>query len=172
MHSKKDTSNTNILLLSLGSNIGDRLKYINEGIAMLEKGLGNVISKAHIYQTPAWGFNSNLFLNTCIEIKTEFNTKQCLQIIKEIETKIGRKQKTKKEYEDRPIDIDIIYSSEGIFNYTDLIVPHPLLQQRKFVLYPLKDIYPLYKHPLIHKNTIELIKNCNDNSEIHLFSEI
>ena len=172
MHFKRNIKNMKVLLLSLGSNIGDRLGHINTAIQTLEKDLGKVISNASVYETPSWGFNGNSFLNTCIEIETKCNTKECLTIIKKIETKIGRNKKTKTEYENRPIDIDIIYSSEGIFNYDDLIVPHPLLQKRKFVLYPLNDIYPLYKHPLIHKNTLELIKNCDDNSEINFFTEI
>lgn len=154
------------LYISLGSNIGDKLQFIDDAILQIQDKIGKIKSKASIYETPAWGFIGNSFFNTCIIVETEFSTKKCLSIFQKIEKDLGRKQKKSAVYENRPIDIDIIYSSEGIFNYPNLIVPHPLMKDRKFVLYPLNEIAPNYKHPLLHQTTTQLINNCKDTAEI------
>ena len=136
---------------------------------MISSNLGKVFQKSNIYETPAWGFKSTPFLNSCIGLKTKFSTKIILTKLQEIEKELGRQSKTKPGYEARPIDIDIIYSSEGIFNTSNLIVPHPLMQERKFVLVPLLDIAKEYMHPLLHKTTDELLMDCNDESEVTLY---
>ena len=171
MSTKKVQNSTNTLHLSLGSNIGERLLFIQEAIALIDSKVGKITKKASIYETPAWGFDGHDFLNTCIEIETQFATKECLKLFQEIEIYLGRKAKTSKNYESRVIDIDIIYSTEGIFNYSFITIPHPLLHQRKFVLLPLNDIIPHYKHPLLHKNTKQLIEICDDQSNISVFKE-
>ena len=159
----------NILYLSLGSNIENRLTYINQATTLIANKLGNLTEKAAIYETPAWGFESTPFLNTCICVSTKYTTKEVLTHLQAIEKELGRKAKTTTNYEARPIDIDIIYSSEGIFNFPDLIVPHPLMQERKFVLVPLLDIAANIVHPLLHMNTHELFAVCKDDSEVVKF---
>ena len=153
------------LQLSIGSNIENRIIFLKQACQLIEKHLGKITAYSKVYETPAWGFVSTPFYNACISVQTQKNTKEALAILQEIEKEIGRTPKKGKAYEARPIDLDIIYSSEGIFNYPHLTVPHPLLQERKFVLVPLLDIYH-HKHPLLHQNTQELLNSCDDASEI------
>lgn len=161
----------NELHLSIGSNIDNRLDYLNKSIDLISKKVGNICLKSNIYETPAWGFESTPFLNSCISITSHFSTKQILIKLQEIEKELGRQTKTSTTYEARPIDIDIIYTSEGLFNTPNLVVPHPLMHKRKFVLTPLLDICKDYKHPLLHKTTEILLTECSDDSVITLFKE-
>ncbi|WP_010523350.1 2-amino-4-hydroxy-6-hydroxymethyldihydropteridine diphosphokinase [Aquimarina agarivorans] len=156
------------LLISLGSNIEPRDFYLQQAVSLIKQHLGKVVNYSSVYQTPAWGFVSTTFLNACVTIQTDKDTKSALNILQHIEIDLGRKQKEGAAYEARPIDLDIIYSSEGIFCYRKLTVPHPLMQQRKFVLIPMLDIAAHQRHPLLHKTTQELLKNCTDSSEIRL----
>jgi len=162
----KTKKSMNKLYLSLGSNIENRLYFIKQATKLINNKVGFVFEKSNIYETPAWGFESTKFLNTCICVHTKFTTKESLIEFQKIEKELGRKAKTSTGYQARPIDIDIIYASEGIFNTPSLVVPHPLMQDRKFVLVPLLDILPKYIHPLLHKNTKELLTECNDGSQI------
>jgi len=158
----------NKLYLSLGSNIEPRINHLNNAFQLIENKVGKIAQKASIYESPAWGFESTPFLNTCICIHTKYTTKEALLHLQNIEKALGRKTKTTSNYEARIIDIDIIYASEGIFNLPNLIVPHPLMQDRKFVLIPLLDIAIGIVHPLLHRNTQELLLNCKDDSDIVL----
>ena len=152
--------------LSLGSNIEPRYEFLKQSITLLQKYLGEITAYSKIYETPAWGFESTPFLNACIKIESKLPTKEALASIQKIEIEIGRIPKEGTNYEARPIDIDILYSSEGIFNYPDLVVPHTLLQKRKFVLIPLNDIASELVHPLLHESTAELLEACKDNAEV------
>jgi len=156
----------NEIYISLGSNIEPRLETLKLACESVNQKVGKIIQCSKIYETPAWGFISTPFLNACICITTPLNTMETLQELQQIEKKLGRKEKQGNNYEARPIDLDIIYSSEGIFRLPNLIVPHPLMQDRKFVLVPLMDIAKGQKHPLLHKNTQELLFECIDGSEI------
>ncbi len=154
------------LIISLGSNITPRFEHLQEACILIKKNIGSINKSSLIYETPAWGFISTPFLNACITIETSLNTKNALIALQEIEKELGRKPKIGPTYEARPIDLDILFSSEGLFNYKSLIVPHPLLHERKFVLIPLLDIAPNYTHPLFHKTTQQLLTTCHDSSEI------
>lgn len=167
----KTKKTLNELYISLGSNIENRLDFIEKSIDLIDSQVGSVIKKALVYETPAWGFISTPFLNTCICITTKYSTKEALFLFQNIEKELGRKTKTTTAYEARPIDIDIIYTSEGIFNTPNLIVPHPLMQKRLFVLMPLLDIAKHYQHPLLNKNTTALIEDCKDDAVISVFKK-
>jgi len=157
---------TNEIYISLGSNIKPRFEHLKSACKLIKTEVGEITQYSKIYETPAWGFVSTPFLNACICITTYLDTKEVLKKLQQIEKDLGRKQKQSTTYEARPIDLDIIYSSEGVFCLPNLVVPHPLLQARKFVLVPLLDIAKNLKHPLLHNNTQELLFKCEDNSEI------
>jgi len=153
-----------IAYLSLGSNIGNKKKHIETAISMITDNAGKIIAVSKMYKTLAWGFKSeNFFLNNAIKIKTDLNPQELLSKIHEIENALGRKHYNK-GYADRIIDIDILFYETKIIDEPDLKIPHSLLQQRNFVLYPLNDIAPNFVHPVLHKTVNELIKICIDTT--------
>ncbi len=141
-----------------------RKQHLKNAINYLIERLGSIEVVSSIYETPAWGFSSTPFFNLCLKITTDIDTKKALNITQTIEKLVGRTSKTGSAYEARVIDIDIIYTSEGIFNYPNLVIPHPLMSLRNFVLVPLAEIDPEIIHPLLHRSTLELLANCTDNS--------
>lgn len=165
-------NSTNELILSLGSNIVPRIDYLQLAIKSIENNVGNVVQLSKVYETSAWGFKSEAFLNICASVVTKKSTNKALKAFQEIENKLGRQKKATTNYEARVIDIDIIYSSEGVFKYSDLTVPHPLLHERLFVLLPLLEIAPQKIHPLLHVNTQQMVANCKDNSTVQILGEL
>jgi len=156
----------NVIYISLGSNIEPRFDFLKSSYFLINSRIGTITQFSKIYETPPWGFVSTLFLNACICVHTSLNTRETLHELQKIERELGRKKQEVGNYEARSIDLDIIYSSEGIFYLPDLIVPHPLMNKRKFVLIPLLDIAPNLKHPLRHQTTEQLKMLCEDTSVI------
>ena len=154
------------IYISLGSNIESRIENLQQACKLISLEIGTISKYSSVFETPAWGFVSTPFYNACIKIETSLTTKECLLKLLQIEKEIGRKKKQGNQYEARPIDLDIIYSTEGIFKLLNLTVPHPLMKDRKFVLVPLQEISNYLKHPLLHKTTDELLKMCPDNSTV------
>ncbi len=119
-----------------------------------------------IYESRSWGYKSeNLFYNQCIEIRTDQGLGDCLDLIQEIECFFGREREGA-EYQDRKLDIDILFYNEIIADTELLKVPHPRLHQRKFVLIPLVEILPDLVHPVFHKTISELLLRCEDPLEV------
>ena len=162
----------NQVVLSLGSNLGIRLENIQLAIDKIHNEVGTVIKISPIYETPSWGFSSELFFNCVILIHTHKSANKILTKIAKIEKEFGRKRTNSKEYEARIIDIDIIYFNEEIIETENLIVPHSQMQERLFVLLPLKDLGLNWKHPIFNKSTSELIAICEDKSECKILHYI
>ncbi len=135
------------LILSLGSNLGDKEDNIREAISLINKKIGSVVKTSSLYYTEPFGFVSeNKFVNIVIEVKTNLAVYRVLKITQKIEKMMGRIQKSKNGiYHDRIIDIDIIFYSDKKINSSKLIIPHPRIREREFVLKPLLELNPKYK---------------------------
>src|ERR1700722_6906409 len=117
----------------------------------LEKKAGNVLQVSHIYETQPWKMtDETLFLNQVILLETTLNAQQIMDLIIETETSMGR-VRSKSGYEPRTIDIDILFFNNEIIKSSSLIIPHPLIAERRFILEPLCEIAPNYIHPLLKK---------------------
>lgn len=148
-------------LLSFGSNQGSRIKNILFAIDEL-RNLGEVSSISSLYKSKSWGYSGADYYNGCLWIETLFEPKRFLNEILSIENKIGRKRTIIGEYEDRPIDLDIIAYEEQIIQSKNLIIPHPRMSDRNFVLIPMLEITPHWTHPVLHKTITQLVQDCPD----------
>lgn len=149
---------------SIGSNKGNRSQLINEAIDKIDISIGRVELKSSIYETQSWGFKSNNFYNVCLLIESSLSVELIFNKILKIEKDMGR-LKSGNKYSDRCIDIDILFVEEIIVNNKNLIIPHPRLHLRKFVLTPMLDIAPDLIHPILNKSIKQLELECDDNDQ-------
>lgn len=128
--------------LSLGSNLGDRKATMRRAIGLLNERAGSVDRQSSFIETEPWGFEStNKFLNMCVRLLTTLSPEQLLMATKQIELELGRTQKSVNgQYHDRPIDIDILMYDDVHIDSNDLTLPHPHMQEREFVMKPLREI--------------------------------
>jgi len=128
--------------LSLGSNLGDRKATMRRAIGLLNERAGSVDRQSSFIETEPWGFEStNKFLNMCVRLLTTLSPEQLLLATKQIERELGRTQKSVNgQYHDRPIDIDILMYDDVHIDSNDLTLPHPHMQEREFVMKPLREI--------------------------------
>ncbi|UOB18921.1 2-amino-4-hydroxy-6-hydroxymethyldihydropteridine diphosphokinase [Abyssalbus ytuae] len=152
--------------LSLGSNVGNKIENLQNAVENLQKNAGQVVLFSKVYQTPSWGFKSDDFLNACIAVDTALQPQELLEVILNTEEKLGRIRNVDEGYTARSIDIDILFYDNELINEPDLIVPHPHIEKRKFVLKPLNDIAFGYVHPAFKKTISQLLSECNDDSVI------
>jgi 2-amino-4-hydroxy-6-hydroxymethyldihydropteridine diphosphokinase len=143
-----------IVFLSLGSNIGDREEHIRKAFTLLAN-ICKVRRTSHLYLTEPVGYTEqDWFLNCVVEVETDVDPKKLLSSIKSIERKLGRKKTVKNG--PRIIDIDILFYGDCVVNTKNLVIPHPLLQERLFVLQPMMDLNPGFVHPVLKKTIQEL----------------
>jgi 2-amino-4-hydroxy-6-hydroxymethyldihydropteridine diphosphokinase len=162
----------NQAILSIGSNQGDRLETIKRCIQWIQLEAGTVFSVSKLYESPSWGFESNSFYNCAIAIHTHKSAQKLLSVILKIEKKLGRTRELKEGYQPRIIDIDIISFENEIIHSANLVVPHPQMQNRLFVLLPMKELQLDYFHPIFQKSTQELIAICDDKSICKVISDL
>jgi 2-amino-4-hydroxy-6-hydroxymethyldihydropteridine diphosphokinase len=157
---------TNFVFLGLGTNLGDRESNLNKALELIGKSVGRIDSCSGIYETESWGFQSeNNFLNMVIKIQTSLKPTDLIKEIQLIEGQLGR-IKESRQYASRTIDIDILLYSNLVIDKSYLTIPHPLIQDRKFVLVPLCDLAPEMIHPVLSKTFVVLLKECKDEREV------
>jgi len=168
--------NSNKVYLSIGSNLGDKINNLQNAINLIDSEVGNVSSISKVYQTKAEGFEGDDFFNCCVSLNTSLRPIKLLNKLLEIEILKGRVRSSSKSYQSRNIDIDILFYDDEIINQDNLIIPHPRMHKRNFVIIPLLDIAKSKIHSTFNE-TIESISKKLSSNEItkidkHLFLPI
>ena len=153
--------------LSLGSNLGPRETYLRKALQALDKELGSLVKCSSFYETLPWGFSSDsLFLNAAACYDTLLSPEEVLAVTQQIEKSLGRKEKSRQgQYADRCIDIDILLYDDRVIETPDMILPHPHMAERMFVLEPLAEIMPHLLHPQLRKTILQLKEELAERSE-------
>lgn len=151
-----------IAYLALGTNIGNKRRNMITAAALLAERVGDVLALSGFYETEPWGFQSeNTFLNAALRLETSLSPLELLKATQQIEAEMGRTQKSNGTYHDRIIDIDILLYDDLILQTPELTLPHPLMQDRRFVMEPLLEIAPNVVHPVFKKTIVSLIREHN-----------
>ena len=147
-----------MVYLGLGTNLGNKEQNLRMSVKKIEERIGNVVSLSAFYATAPWGFSSeNSFLNAAVCVETTLLPLQVLKETQGIERELGRTEKSVNGlYADRLIDIDLLLYDDRVMDAEGLILPHPLMTERRFVMEPLSEIAPDVVHPVLHKTMKEL----------------
>ena len=164
--------NQNRAIVALGSNQGDRLSTIQQCINLLHRNVGTVVKISRVYETPSWGFEGQPFYNCALVLHTQTDAFELLEKVLHVEQQLGRTRRKSPNYEARPIDIDIIAFNDEIIDSGDLIVPHPLMEKRLFVLLPMRDLNLDWRHPILQKFLPELILSTEDESSCKVIATL
>lgn len=152
------------VVLSIGSNQGNRLENIKSCINLIHQEVGTVIRVSKLYETPAWGFESDAFYNCALLLHTTSSAQKILNQVLKVEKQLGRIRLNQEGYQSRIIDVDVIFFDDEIIETEKLHIPHPLMQNRNFVLLPMQDLKLDWKHPVFQKTVSELISVSPDDS--------
>ncbi|MBO6273288.1 2-amino-4-hydroxy-6-hydroxymethyldihydropteridine diphosphokinase [bacterium] len=161
--------------LGLGSNLGDRVGFVQQATSLLggdEK--IKIVSTSSFYETEPWGFKTdNWFVNAAIIVSTTYYPEELLKVCQRIENQLGRSRSDESGYNDRTIDIDIMFYDDKVIdehgNGIDLTIPHPLVHKRAFMLVPLLEIAPSYIHPVIKKSISDIYDELDDLETVCLY---
>ena len=158
------------ILVSIGSNQGNRLENLTSAIALVHQQVASVVKVSPLYETPAWGFESAAFFNGMLLLHSYKSPQKILAQLLKIEKQLGRVRTLEKGYQARIIDLDIIAYDEEVVTTDVLQIPHPQMQHRNFVLLPLQAIKSDWVHPILKKSVSELLVTTTDTSvctEVH-----
>jgi 2-amino-4-hydroxy-6-hydroxymethyldihydropteridine diphosphokinase len=155
----------NKLFLITGGNIGDRKKNLQAAATLIAERIGQIEKSSKIYETEAWGITDQpAFYNQVHIVKSNFSAREVLEKILKIEEEMGRRRTIKNAA--RIIDIDILFFNEEIVNEQNLVIPHPQITNRRFVLLPLKELAPQMIHPVFKKSMEQLLLRTNDQLKV------
>ncbi|HRN47908.1 MAG TPA: 2-amino-4-hydroxy-6-hydroxymethyldihydropteridine diphosphokinase [Niabella sp.] len=155
----------NNVFLIIGSNLGNKAENLKQSIRLIEQSAGIVKKFSAVYETEPWGVEQQpAYYNQVLEIITEYNAEELMTRLLNIEKVMGRIRINK--YDARNIDIDILFFNDEIYNSETIIIPHPRLHLRRFVLVPLAEIAPEFVHPVFNKNIFMLLDECEDSGLI------
>ncbi|MEO6696225.1 MAG: 2-amino-4-hydroxy-6-hydroxymethyldihydropteridine diphosphokinase [Ignavibacteria bacterium] len=160
----------NIAYLGLGSNVGDKLLYIERAVSeIMNLEDCKIIISSSVYETEPWGKkNQDSFLNSVIQIETGQSAESLLKQLKYIEAKIGRTDNAK--WAEREIDIDLLFYGNEIIKKDTINIPHGEVENRKFVMIPMCEISPDFVHPVLNKTISQLLKETNDSLSVIKFN--
>jgi 2-amino-4-hydroxy-6-hydroxymethyldihydropteridine diphosphokinase len=152
--------------IALGSNLGDRQDFLKKAINAFAPDI-TTLRASHIYQTPPWGFTDQpSFLNQVVETETDLEPEALLQKLKSIEKSLGRVETVR--YGPRCIDLDILFYGNDTYSSEKLVIPHPMIPERAFVLVPMNELAPDYVHPQLNLSISTLLGNLDpDGIEIY-----
>jgi 2-amino-4-hydroxy-6-hydroxymethyldihydropteridine diphosphokinase len=155
------------VVLSLGGNLGDRKRYIETALKLVDYRIGGIEKCSQLYETEPWGTNHpEIFLNAAVVVKTDLEPLEILKAIKEIERELGRMPNDERN-SPRTIDIDILFYGNLILDSDLLIIPHPRITERNFVLIPVSEILPDLMHPVFKKTISELLQESSDELAVN-----
>tara|TARA_B100000287_G_scaffold431444_1_gene488701 strand:+ start:1268 stop:1753 length:486 start_codon:yes stop_codon:yes gene_type:complete len=155
----------NLIYLQLGSNLGDRKKLLDSAISLINKKIGRVSRRSKIYESDAWGVSHQpKYLNQILEVYSDIKCKYIINHIHSIENQLGRIRD--KKWQERLIDIDVIFFNDLIIEKNDLYIPHKYMHKRRFVLEPLNELIGDYIHPKYKKSIAQLLNECRDNQTV------
>jgi len=153
--------------LALGTNLGDRLANLKQAVGALPP-LVRLVAASPVYETPPWGYvEQPAFLNQVIQAETDLDPHALLVYLKKTEIRVGRK--TTFRYGPRVIDLDILFFDDSLLDTPELILPHPRIPERAFVLVPLADLNPDFKHPSLGRTVRQMLEGI-DTQGIHPFA--
>lgn len=156
----------NKVYLLIGGNMGDRMANLDNALSLIALKLGTLVKLSARYETAAWGFtNQPDFINQALLLETPFDAHHLMLEILNLELAMGRERTV--PLGPRTIDIDIIYFNNEIIHSDNLIVPHPKMSERRFVLLPLTEIAPDFIHPVLNKRNAHLLKECGDSLAVY-----
>lgn len=160
--------------LSLGSNTGDRLSNIQYAIHLLNSDKNIELGETStFYETEPWGGKAtSWFVNAAVEIKTSLKPIELLRVCQDIEARLGRNRETEGHWGNRPIDIDILFYDDIVFENEILTLPHPYIHKRAFVLVPMLEIAQDFVHPVFHKTIEELHNELENPEDVFLYGTI
>lgn len=160
-----------IVYLSLGSNKGDRIGYVQQAASLLGADEGiSIVRTSAFYESEPWNMNTkNWFVNAVVEAKTKYSPQELLEVCQRIEKQLGRTSEEKKQYQDRTIDIDILFYNKDIINEENLIIPHKYVHLRAFTLVPMMELNSDFVHPVLHKNIVEMHNDLENPEMVFLY---
>ena len=161
-----------IAYLSLGSNKGDRIGFVQQATSLLNATDGiSLIRTSAFYESEPWGMETETwFVNAVVEVKTTLSPQSLLAECQRIESQLGRKRtEGEKGYQDRTIDIDILFYNKEIINDENLVIPHKFLHLRAFTLVPLLELIPNFEHPILHKTITQLHDDLENPEMVFLY---
>lgn len=157
------------LYIGLGSNLGDRLQYLTLAKTQIALKFNHVLLSSSVYETEPWGLKEQgPFLNQVILLETELHPLKILNLLVEIEQSLGRVRLVK--YGPRTIDLDILLLGNLYFRNANLLIPHPQMHKRRFVLEPLSELDSEIIHPLFSTTIKQLLNECEDPSQLTKYS--
>jgi 2-amino-4-hydroxy-6-hydroxymethyldihydropteridine diphosphokinase len=157
-----------VVYIALGSNVGDRAAMLERAIAAMNSAGIRVLRQSSFYATePVDAPGQAWFLNAVVEAETSLLPLQLLHALLRIERELGRRRIT--SHGPRPIDLDILFYGSSVIRSRELEVPHPRLPERRFVLVPLVQMAPEFRHPALHKSVTQLLADTPDRSEVRLW---